>query len=78
MKCYYTLPGNYTFKLSITTNAPQHSRMTGLYSADLTVLGGRIIIITYHQCSDLTIYIVATSGVNISEILLFCRCHKEH
>ncbi|XP_048026599.1 transmembrane protein 130 isoform X1 [Megalobrama amblycephala] len=38
VKCYYTLPGNYTFKLSITTNAPHHSRMTGLYSADLTVL----------------------------------------
>ncbi|KAK7122827.1 hypothetical protein R3I94_019815 [Phoxinus phoxinus] len=34
----YTLPGNYTFKLSIGTNNPQHSRMTGLYSVDLTVL----------------------------------------
>ncbi|XP_077057262.1 transmembrane protein 130 [Siphateles boraxobius] len=38
LKYYYTLPGNYTFKLSIGTNNPQHSRMTGLYSVDLTVL----------------------------------------
>uniref|UniRef100_A0A8C1YL77 Transmembrane protein 130 n=1 Tax=Cyprinus carpio TaxID=7962 RepID=A0A8C1YL77_CYPCA len=36
--CHYTLPGNYTFQLSIETNTPQHSRITGLYSVDLTVL----------------------------------------
>ncbi|NP_001103504.1 transmembrane protein 130 precursor [Danio rerio] len=38
VKFYYALPGNYTLKLSIETDAPQHSRMTGLYSVDLTVL----------------------------------------
>ncbi|XP_056109012.1 transmembrane protein 130 [Rhinichthys klamathensis goyatoka] len=38
LKYYYTLPGNYTFKLSIGTNNTQHSRMTGLYSVYLTVL----------------------------------------
>lgn len=32
--------------------------MTGLYSIDLTVLGGCIVIIAYHQCPDLTIYIL--------------------
>lgn len=57
LKYYYTLPGNYTFKLNIGTNNPQHSRMTGLYSVDLTVLGGRIVIIAY-QCPDFTIYIL--------------------
>ncbi|RXN04550.1 transmembrane protein 130 [Labeo rohita] len=38
VECNYTFPGNYTFQLSIETNTPQHSRMTGLYSVDLTVL----------------------------------------
>ncbi|XP_026078631.1 transmembrane protein 130 isoform X1 [Carassius auratus] len=35
---HYTLPGNYTFQLSIEASTPQHSRITGLYSVDLTVL----------------------------------------
>ncbi|XP_043110104.1 transmembrane protein 130 [Puntigrus tetrazona] len=38
VNCHYTSPGNYTFQLSIEANTPQHSRMTGLYSVDLTVL----------------------------------------
>ncbi|KAK2876586.1 hypothetical protein QQF64_004612 [Cirrhinus molitorella] len=38
VECYYTFPGNYTFQLSIETNTPQHSRINGLYSVDLTVL----------------------------------------
>ncbi|TRZ04494.1 hypothetical protein DNTS_027558 [Danionella cerebrum] len=38
VKCYYTSPGNYTLKLSIESRTPQHSRMTGLYAVDLTVL----------------------------------------
>ncbi len=46
VKCHYTSPGNYTFQLSIEANTPQHSRMTGLYSVDLTVLGGCRIIIS--------------------------------
>ncbi|KAF4106690.1 transmembrane protein 130 isoform X2 [Onychostoma macrolepis] len=38
VKCHYTSPGNYTFQLSIEANTPQHSRTTGLYSVNLTVL----------------------------------------
>uniref|UniRef100_A0A8C2FNT0 PKD domain-containing protein n=1 Tax=Cyprinus carpio TaxID=7962 RepID=A0A8C2FNT0_CYPCA len=41
VKCHYTSSGNYTFQLSIEANTPQHSRLTGLYSVDLTVLDAR-------------------------------------
>uniref|UniRef100_A0A671R3Z4 Transmembrane protein 130-like n=1 Tax=Sinocyclocheilus anshuiensis TaxID=1608454 RepID=A0A671R3Z4_9TELE len=38
VKCHYNSSGNYTFQLSIEANTPQNSRLTGLYSVDLTVL----------------------------------------
>lgn len=66
---FYYLPGNYTLKLSIETDAPQHSRMTGLYSVDLTVLGECRLCITYNKCLYLTLFIVP---VMLTNHRLFC------
>ncbi|XP_057214665.1 transmembrane protein 130 isoform X2 [Triplophysa rosa] len=38
VQCSYTTPGNYTFKLRIGANITKQSRITGLYTIDLTVL----------------------------------------